>query len=256
MPGGVCKVNPSPFMLAILLATLPVRYWPALEERFPVHRAAWLSGLVAMLAGFAIGIPGFIAYAWETAGQTTDVFMAAHGDDVLLPGSGMAALPVFLLTTPLGLFSLYLTGSGFLRAVAAYVADDPRGDFVLTAIDTSVRRLVGGHRSARARAAREALEGPEMRDRLVRGAQLGRPDVALVLLSSRAKDGWAPGAYLVGGDGAAHRIGMPFDVETPAGLRTAYPLSPLTTLEPIRHAIAYELPRQRASPSTDPDGAA
>lgn len=238
-------------MLAILLANLPVRYWPALEERFAVHRAAWLSGLVVMFAGIGVGIRGFIAFAWEAAGRTTEVFMAAHGDDVLLPGSGMAALPMFLLTTPLGLLSLYLTFSGFVRAVAAWLADDPRGDFVLTAIDSGVRRLVGGRRAARARARREALEGPPVPDRLVRGEQTGRPDLGLVLLASRAKPGWVPGAYLVGGGGSAHRIGASFDVELPAGLRTAYPLTPLTTLEPIRHAIPYDLPRLRPSAGSD-----
>lgn len=238
-------------MIAILLANLPVRYWPALEERFAVHRAAWLAGLATMFAGFAVGIPAFITYAWEMAGKTTEVFMAANGDDVLLPGGGMAALPVFFLTTPAGLASLYLTGSGFLRAVGAYLADDPRGDFVLTAIDAVVRRLVTGSRAARFRAKRQALEGPAVPDRLVRGDQVGRPDLALVLLASRAKDGWAPGAYLVGGDGTAHRIGVAFDVQTPAGLRTAYPLAPLTTLEPIRHAIPYALPRLPAPGGTD-----
>lgn len=237
------KVNPSPFMLAILLANLPARYWPAIEERFPVHRAAWLSGILVMLAGFAVGIPGYLAFAWETAGRTTEVFMAANGDDVLLPGSGMAALPVFLLATPLGLFSLYLTGSGFVRAVAAFVADDPRGDFVLTAVDSAVRGVIGRVRSVSSRRRRERREGPPVPDRVVRGNQIGRPDLGLVILASRAKDGWTPGAYLVGGDGTAHRIGASFDVELPTGLRTAYPLTPLTTLEPIRHAIAYELPR-------------
>lgn len=124
------------------------------------------------------------------------------------------------------------------------MADDPRGDFVLTAVDSGVSRLVRAGGAGRARARREALEGSAVPDRLVRGAQIGRPDLALVLLASRAKDGWAPGAYLVGADGDARRIGVAFDVQTPAGLRTAYPLAPLTTLEPIRHAIPYELPRR------------
>lgn len=230
-------------LLAILLANLPVRYWPALEERFAIHRAAWLSGAVVMAAGVAIGISGFLAYAWETAGRTTEAFMAANGDDVLLPGSGMAALPVFLFATPIGLLSLYLTGSGFVRAVAAYLADDPHGDFVLTALDGAARRVAGRLRAAGSRRQRERREGPAVADRLVRGDQIGRPDLGRVLLASRVKDGWTPGAYLVGGDGTAHRLGTPFDIELPSGLRTAYPLTPLTTLEPIRHAIAYELPR-------------
>lgn len=230
-----------------LLANLPARYWPLFEERFPVYRAAWLAGLATMLAGFAIGIPGFISYARETAARTVEVFMAAHGDDVLLPGSEMAALPMFLLATPLGLFSLYLTGSGFLRAAGAYLADDPRGDLILTGLDTGVRRLTGRIRLAQHQAERRRLEGPEVPDRLVRGTQIGKPEFDRVLLASRARHDWPSGAYLVGSDGAAYRIGRIFDVTLPAGLRTAYALTPLTTLEPIRHAIAYDLPAEKGT---------
>ena len=196
-------------LIAILLANLPVRYWSAFDERFPVHRMAWLSGAVTMLAGIGIGMSAFLPYAGDVASQTNQAYINAHGDLGLLPGAGMTVLPMFLLTTPLGLLSLYLTGSGFLRAVGAFLADDPRGDFILTGLDGLVRGRI-----ARTRAA-------------------------------RAKSGWESGAYLVASDGAAHRIGEAFDLDTPAGLRTAYPVTPLTTLEPIRHAIAYKLPRKR-----------
>src|SRR5687768_6977452 len=126
MPAAVHKVNPSPFMqslTAIILGILPVRYWPALEERFPVYRMAWLSGTVTMLAGIAIGMSAFLSYAWEVASRTNQAYIDAHADLGLLPGAGMAVLPVFLLTTPLGILSLYLTGSGFVRAVGAFLAD-------------------------------------------------------------------------------------------------------------------------------------
>ena len=232
-------------MIAILLGNLPQRYWPALEDRFPIHRMAWLSGTVTMLAGIAIGMTRFLPYAWEVASRTNQAYLNAHGDLGLLPGAGLTVLPAFLLTTPAGLLSLYLTASGFLRGVGAFLADDPRGDFILTALDTAVRGRVIRTRTARRHAARGQREGPEVPDRLVRGEQVGRPDLERVLLASRAKADWAPGAYLIGGDGSAHRIGQAFDFVTPAGLRTAYPLTPLTTLEPIRHAIAYDLPRLR-----------
>lgn len=198
-----------------------------------------------MAAGIGIGFQGFLDFAWKAAGRTTEVFMEAHGDDVLLPGSGMAALPVFLLATPTGVLSLYLTASGFLRAVGAFVADDYRGDYLLTLVDRSVQRVWVSSVAARRRAVRERREGPEVPDRLVSGAQVRRPEFDLVLLASRARTGWEVGSYLVGADGAAYRIGVPFDFDSPAGLRTAYPLTPLTTLEPIRHAIPYDLPRQR-----------
>ncbi len=232
-------------LIAILLANLPVRYWSAFDERFPVHRVAWLSGAVTMLAGIGIGMRAFLDYARDVASQTNQAYINAHGDLGLLPGAGMAVLPMFLLTTPLGLLSLYLTGSGFLRAVGAFLADDPRGDFILTGLDRLVRGRIARTRAARHRTAREEREGPDVPDRLVQGSQIGRPDLDLVLLAARAKSAWEAGAYLVASDGAAHRIGEAFDLETPAGLRTAYPVTRLTTLEPIRHAIAYELPRKR-----------
>ena len=190
MPARVHKVNPSPFMqalVAIVLGILPTRYWPALEERFPVHRMAWLSGAVTMFGGIAIGITGFLSYAWEVASRTNQAYINAHGDLGLLPGAGMAVLPVFLLTKPLGILSLYLTGSGFVRAVGAFLADDPRGDFILTAIDAAFRGSVERSRKARREADRERREGAVVPDRLVRGDQVGRPDLELVLLASRPK---------------------------------------------------------------------
>lgn len=223
--------------------------WSRFDDRFPIQRAAFLSSLLVMLAGVAIGMSGFLDYAWEMTSRTTDAFIAAHGDDVLLPGSGMAILPVFLLATPMGLLSLYLIASGFLRAVEVFLLDHGRGDPVLTLIDAAWRGMSRRVRDASRRRTRERLEGPTVPDRLVSGARVGRPDVPLVLLASRAKPDWAAGSYLVGHDGTAHRIGAPFDYDTPAGLRTAYPLTPLTTLEPIRHAIAYDLPRKMG---TDP----
>lgn len=234
-------------LMAILLANLPVRYWAAMEQRFPVHRAAWLSGLAVMLGGLALGAFEYIAFLREAADGMHQTLMGAQSDFVQTPAWALLSLVAFLFMTPQGVLSLYLAASGFLRAAAAFVADDPRGDFVLTAVDSGVRRLAGGRRASRARAKREALEGPAVPDRLVRGEQIARPDLALVLLASRARPGWAPGAYLVGADGAAHRLDAAFDVEMPAGLRTAYPLTPLTTLEPIRHAIPYELPRGRGT---------
>ena len=40
-----------------------------------------------------------------------------------------------------------------------------------------------------------------------------------------------------------YKLGEPFDIQTPAGLRTAYPLSKMETVEVVRRGIQYELPR-------------
>ena len=55
------------FLAAIILATLPRRHWCRFDDRFPLLRAAWLSGLAAMLGGLAVGITGYIAFVTEAA---------------------------------------------------------------------------------------------------------------------------------------------------------------------------------------------
>ena len=230
------------FAAAAVLANLPARCGPRFEERLPISQAAWLSGLVVMAAGIVLGATRYIAYVQAVADGMNRALIAAQSDLVQVEGWALLSLPAFLFTTPAGLLSLYLTASGFARAVGAFLADDRRGDFVLTAVDAAARGAAG--RTQRAAAARDRLqrEGADVRDRVVRGAAVGRADVPLVLLSARVKADWEAGSYLVGQDGRAHRIGDSFDFETPGGLRTAYPLTPLTTLEPIRHAIPYDLP--------------
>jgi hypothetical protein len=39
----------------------------------------------------------------------------------------------------------------------------------------------------------------------------------------------------------------PFDMQTPAGLRTAYPLKKMDTVEVVRRGIQYDLPRLRGT---------
>lgn len=228
-------------LAAVILANLPVRWWGPFEERFPLSRMAWVSGLVTMLAGFAIGIPGFLAFMEQAA----DGFNTAIGTD---PDLGIksfgwltGALPMFMFATPTGLLSTYLGFSGFLRGASAFIADDVRGDFVLAGLDALVRKVWRRTDVYDKRRSRERLEGPEMPDRLVSGAWLARPDVQLAVLAARRKD-WPAGAYLVTEEGVAYRLGEPFDFASPAGLRTAYPLTELKTGEAIRHPIPYELP--------------
>jgi hypothetical protein len=40
-----------------------------------------------------------------------------------------------------------------------------------------------------------------------------------------------------------YRLGVPFDMQTPAGLRTAYPIKKWESLEAVRRGIEYTLPR-------------
>jgi len=227
---------------AVILANLPVRWWGPFDERYPLYRMAPLSGLVTMLLGLALGIPGYLRFVQNVSSDVNTVLIGAQSDLVQIPGWGLLSLPAFLFTTPLGVASMYLTASGFLRGAGAYLADDVRGDYLLTLGDVVVRRVVAHERRVRHGAAREALEGPAVPDRLVSGKAIGRPEFELVLLAARRKHDWEPNAYLVTGDGRAFKLGTPFDFASPGGLRTAYPLGELRTGEAIRHAIPYELP--------------
>lgn len=194
-----------------------------------------------MVAGFAVGIPGFLNYLAEAAGGMNQAVIDAQSDLVQMQGPLLLALPVFLFTSPAGLLSLYLAISGLGRFAAAYITDEPQGDWLLTTADGLVRTIgVGADRWNR-RKTREKLEGPAGPDRLVTGDWLQRPDIDLAILATRRKD-WPRGAYLVTNDGAAYRVGDTFDLQTKGGLRAVYPLTELRTGEAIRHAIPYQLP--------------
>jgi len=231
-------------LIALFLANLPVRWWGPFEDRFPVRRMASAAGLLTMIAGVGLAIRGYLRFVEVAADGTNRAILAAQSDLAQVPGWALLALPAFLLATPTGLLALYLTTSGFFRGAAAFLTDEVSGDYLLTGADALVRSAVGrASRRSRLRN-RERAEGAPVPDRVVAGKQIGRPEFALVLLASRAKPDWAPGSYLVGGDGSAYRIGPAFDFASSGGLRTAYPLTVLDTLEPIRHAIPYDLPRK------------
>lgn len=227
---------------AIVLANLPVRWWGPFEERLPVHRYAWISGLVLTFTGLAIGIPGYFAFMAEAA----DGFNRGIGVNpdlgIKSTGWGLAGLPVFILATPTGLISTYLGITGMARAISAYIVDEVHGDFLLTWLDASLRVIGRRLRAYGAANRRQALEGAAVPDRLVTGEQAGHPDFELVLLASRRKPGWETNSYLVESDGTAYRVGEAFDLTIQAGLRTAYPLTKLRGGEAIRHSIPYELP--------------
>lgn len=235
------------WLIAILLANLPRRWWGPFEDRFPLFGMAWLSGLVAILAGFAVAIPGFLTYIGLASGGLNEALLGAQSDLVRLRGPLLLALPAFLLTTPAGLLATYLIVSGLGRFASAFITNEPHGDWILTSLDAVARHVWRDTSTRRAVSNRERREGPEVPDRLVTGAWLGRDDVDLAIVASRRK-GWPPGAYLVTADGKAYRVGPSFDLETKAGLRAVYPLTELTTVEAIRHAIAYELPAMWRAP--------
>ena len=235
---------------ALFVGLAPERMWKRLEPVFPLRSAAFASGILTLLVGFFLDVGGFLSYGARRAIERNDQIMdAVHqglaAKAILLSDAGaalaMLTLVEFLFLTPLGLFATYLLASGSLRVLSAW-ADDPRGDFLLTGIHWAATSLHVRNRQDRERIARERREGPEAPDVLRSGRWAGLAGVDYVLLASRRKAEWTAGAIILT-SADWYRLGAPFDRETPAGLRTVYPLTKLETVEVVRRGIEYELPR-------------
>ncbi|MBI3492782.1 MAG: hypothetical protein HY047_13550 [Acidobacteria bacterium] len=75
-----------------------------------------------------------------------------------------------------------------------------------------------------------------------------------VVLASRRKAEWTAGATIMTRD-QWYRLGEPYDLETPSGLRTAYPLTKFDSVEVVRRGIEYELPRLSQRSARNPSNA-
>lgn len=238
------------WIVALVTGVAPRRMWPALERHLPVRSAAAASGLVTMLGGFFYGFGGFMTFATTLAGANNDWVLGrlagppARGEAAvgLVPyGMSVLTLFIYLFFTPRGLFSTYVVVSGALRAIAGWF-DDPRGDPVLTGLDWAATTMWEKNRRERRQIARERLEGSDAPDVLQTGAWAGLPDADYVVLAARKKAEWDAGAIILTASDW-YKLGVPFDIQTAAGVRTAYPLKKMNTVEVVRRGIQYELPR-------------
>lgn len=234
--------------VGLVAALLPYRRWRALPTWILVERAAFASGILTVFAGAAIGIPGFLDHAGANVSFANQAMVteatrnpeAGYSRGMVMGFSGLSIF-TFLFLTPAGLATLYLLGSGGLRAGGAWF-DDPVGDPILTGLDYT---LAGGrerHRRERARRDREAAEGPEVPDRVVTPTAAGLPGCDLVIVASRRKPGWESGVTVFTAD-AAYRIGQPVEKTIAGRLRTLYPLTEHKDFEAVRKSVHYDLPR-------------
>ena len=146
----------------------------------------------------------------------------------------------FVLLTPQGWLSTYLAASGLVRAIGSQF-DDPHGDFVLTLADAGARRVTAATIRRGEIANRQLLEGPQVRDRVVRGTQVGLPAAEAVIVASRIKDGWEPGTIVLS-DRGEFRILNWEDRTIDGRLRRLYQLAPVSDLEAFRRTVTYEFP--------------
>lgn len=239
--------NVTVFVPAMLASLLPYRHWWRLPSSFPMNPAAFGSGLSGLLLAAAVGIPGFIDQAHATTSLGLDAMLGevfrnpnAGYSQGMVQGFAGLSIFTFLLLTPKGWVTMYLGGSSAVRMGAAWF-DDPVGDPILTVFDQiglwTRRRL----RSRMARQSREALEGPEIPDRLVTGTAAGIPGCDFVVVVSRRKEGWDRGVVVVT-QRACYRIGEPVERTVAGRLRTLYPLTEHRDLEAIRRSVRYDLP--------------
>jgi hypothetical protein len=237
-------------ILATAVAMLPRRYWASFEPALPVSNAVPSAAIITLLAGPAIGIPGFFAHLQEVASQNNAAYLEAagrvEGEKMPMPSalSGLAIF-TFVLLTPAGWISSYLTVSGLVRAVGSQV-DDPHGDLLLTVVDAGLRKV----RRATAQRAeidnRHLLEGPRVQDRIAHGAEFDLPEADLVVVASRLKEGWEPGAVVLS-DRGAFRILEAKDQTIGDRLRRLYALTRHEDLEVFRRTVLYEFPAARRS---------
>jgi hypothetical protein len=234
------------FLGAVVASLLPHRHWDRMPAQFPMVPAAFVSAVLALFAGAAIGIPGFLQHAGANTSMANGAMIAEdqRGGSPYSRGmvQGFAGLSIFtfLFLTPKGWVTAYLGLTGAIRMGAAWF-DDPIGDPILTGIDEMVWRSRRSRRSAIDRRTRESLEGPELPDRVVSSTSAGIPGCDLVIVASRRKPGWERGVAVLTED-ACYRIGDPQERTIAGRLRTLYPLIEHRDLEVIRKSVRYDFP--------------
>jgi hypothetical protein len=239
-------------LLAIPCALLPRRYWQSFD--LPVANMAPLASWLTLLGGFAIGVPGFFAFLDRLRGikelsilEISKAQVAGRLPETeavsAIPSAMYMTAPLQFLFTPIGLLAAYMVLSGLFRIASSYI-DEAHGDPILTGVDALWRKLFTTQQQRSVRVARERLERADEPDRRYDGEWAGLTDVDFVIVAARRKPGWAKGTWVITEDGW-FVLGEPFDRPMPNGLRTVYPLTAQTTLEPVRKSVQYELPPLR-----------
>ena len=245
--------RPLAFVVGMAASLLPHRHWRRLPSWLPMESAACVSGVATLFLGAAIGIPGFLEHAGATVSLANETMLKYdYWHRGMAGGFSGLSIFTFLLLTPKGWATLYLMGTGAVRAVAAWF-DDPMGDPILTAVDNVA---AGGHSQRRERREQEtrlALEGPDIPDRVVTSTSAGIPGCDVVVVAARRKPGWERGVVVFTAS-AVYRIGEPVERTIAGRLRTLYPLSEHKDFEAVRKSVEYDLPTARTADASSEPG--
>ncbi|HEV3139630.1 MAG TPA: hypothetical protein VGY57_03895 [Vicinamibacterales bacterium] len=230
---------------ALVVCAAPRRIWDRIDPRFPLRRAATAAGFLTLVVGFFFGFDQFLTFSRVLADTSNTWMLKRAANDASAPiavyGLSAATFIIFLFFTPAGLLSMYLVISGAARAISA-VVDDPRGDPLISIVYWTATTLWTRNRNDRQKISRERQEGADAPDVLRTGEWAELHGVDYVVLAARRKPEWNAGAIILTATDW-YKLGVPFDMDTPAGLRTAYPLTKMETVEVVRRGIQYELPR-------------
>lgn len=250
---GVYLFRMLAFVLGMAASLLPHRHWRRLPSSLPMESAACVSGVATLFLGAAIGIPGFLEHAGATVSLANETLLEADYWHRGMAG-GFSALSIFtfLLLTPKGWATMYLLCTGAVRAAAAWF-DDPVGDPIATVVDSQLFVRSERRREVDAKKTREALEGPEIPDRVVTATSAGIPACDLVIVAARRKPGWERGVVVFTGS-AVYRIGEPVETTIAGRLRTLYPLTEHNDLEAVRKSVDYDLPTARTGGASSEPG--
>jgi hypothetical protein len=238
------------FLAAAVAALLPRRYWPAVERRgLAVGDAAAFSALVTTVAAGIAGARAFFAHAAASAAAADQILVrvaatqivASNAPDVTsrLAEAISAASALAFLLTPVGALTVYLTGSGACRLLGWYL-DEPFGDPFLTLADAAGRRLLRRAGAARDTIRQRRAYGPVVADSVATGAAVGLPGADVVVVASRPKPEWTPGAMVVSSDGC-YLLGAPVQQRFGRHERLCYPLVRKTDAAIVRRSIRYDL---------------
>ena len=241
---------PLRWLGGLLAANLPRHYWNALEAFVPVSSMATIAGLATLFTGLFTGVFGFILFATDVVSQN-NAALANNVDPMAITRYMLWAMNglmlfQFLFLTPQGWIAMYCTASGLARSIGPMLAD-PHGDFLLTIVDAGARRAWAATVRRGEIDNRKLLEGPHVRDRVHRGAHLGLPKADLVVVASRLKEGWEPGAVVVTERGA-YRVMEMEDRTMDGRLRRLYSLVLHEDLEVFRKIVHYEFPQRTGDP--------
>jgi len=230
--------------VGIVATFLPVRVWPRVNARgIPVYPV--LSPLIGLAVGIVGGVPYVYRHLVVSASNAQRMVAIAGSSD---QQSAVAAAQTFslfaavgLVLTPIGFLVVWLNLSSVIRLLAAAV-DAPCGDPLLTFLDGAVHGLRRRATAALSAIRTRAKYGREEIDRVMDAGAYGVADADVVVITSRPKEGWAAGTFVLSPDGY-YTVLQPFEVIVEGRQRIGYPLVRKRDFEIVRKASRYDLRR-------------